>query len=179
MLMKGQVWRCQEFQCHQLYSWSLNALCEWPFSCPLLVPPHLPWGPSTDHWGQRTCSVGRYVLGWLLVFPFPLLSHSERLAFRNVVSTRCTHNSTQSITAHNHRKYRMSLQRACSRISPHTRHMSQRTHTHIAPRHTLPHILHSAPTTRCLGPAYTWASGVRGEGWLKKKNFLRLLCFPF
>lgn len=87
-----------------------------------------------------------------------LLSHSERLAFRNVVSTRCTHNSTQSITAHNHRKYRMSLQRARSHVSPHTCHMSWCAHTHIAPRHMLPCTLLSAPTTHC-----TWAPAVRGE----------------
>ena len=104
------------------------------FSCHLPVPPHPPRCPSIDHSRQRMCSVGRYVLGGLLVFLFPILSHLGRLAFRNVVSIHCTHNSTQSITAHNHRKYRMSLQSVCSRVSPHT-HMSQCACTHIAPRH--------------------------------------------
>ena len=64
-----------------------------------------------------------------------LLSGSERLAFRNVVSTLCTHNSTAQITAHNHRKCRLSGRRARSRISSHTCHTWQRVHTHI---HTVP-----------------------------------------
>lgn len=38
-------------------------------------------------------------------FPCPALSCSERLAFRNVVSTHCAHNSVQYISAYNHRKY--------------------------------------------------------------------------
>lgn len=135
------------------------------FSCHRPVPPHPPQGPSIDHLRQRMCYVGRYVLGRLLVFLFPLLSHLGRLAFRNVVSTRCTHNSTQSITAHNHRKYRMSLQSVRSRVSPHTHHMSQCAHTHIAPRHitTYPPF---RTITGCLLCVYTWTLGIRGEGRL-------------
>ena len=59
-----------------------------------------------------------------------LLSGSESLAFRNVVSTRCTRNSTAQITAHNHRKCRLSGRRARSRVSSHTCHTWQRVHTH-------------------------------------------------
>ena len=99
-----------------------------------------------------------------------LLSGSESLAFRNVVSTRCTRNSTAQITAHNHRKCRLSGRRARSRVSSHTCHTWQRVHTHThththtrCPQTHVRHTLHSAPLIPSTCPEDPWAPAVRRE----------------
>lgn len=95
-----------------------------------------------------------------------LLSGSERLAFRNVVSTHCTHNSTSQITAHNHRKCRLSGRRARSRVSCHTCYAWQRVHTHThtrCPQTHVRHTHHSAPLIPSTCPEDPWAPAVRGE----------------
>lgn len=79
-------------------------------------------GPGAAH-GRQPCAP--WTDPWPAAVPLcPLLGRSQRLAFRNVVSTRYPHNSTQAITAHNRRKYHMSLRRARSRVGPPTPHVA-------------------------------------------------------
>lgn len=83
----------------------------------------------------------------------PLLGGSQRLAFRNVVSTHCPHNSTPYITAHNHRKYHMSLRRARSRVGPPTPHVAAGACTYgTLPRAPALHPRLAAAALRTPGP---------------------------
>ena len=111
--------------------------------CTSSLPP--PWAahPPRDPCLTRSTGKAEGVLHGQIFRQLPaslcllLLGGSERLAFRNVVSTHCTHNSTSQITAHNHRKCRLSGRRARSRVSSHTCHTWQRVHTHTH-THTVP-----------------------------------------
>ena len=142
--------------------------------CTSSLPP--PWAahPPRDPCLTRSTGKAEGVLHGQIFRQLPaslcllLLGGSERLAFRNVVSTHCTHNYTSQITAHNHRKCRLSGRRARSRVSSHTCHTWQRVHTHThshtrCPQTHVRHTLHSAPLIPSTCPADPWAPAVRGE----------------
>lgn len=99
-------------------------------------------------------------LCWLPAFPFRLPSRSERLAFRDVVSTHSTHNPIQYITQWQEIPHVITT---CMllRQSP-AQHTSWHMHMHIL--HPDTHTLHSAPTIHRAGCCLFGQQSSSGRG---------------